>query len=464
MSDLRLSVNSNTNINTNSIDNGAPIDPNDKKNDLLLDNKIQEKQKELTTQELFENLKTDLDGKKPSKAPKIIERIIGGVLLGAAVVAAVAVTLASCGVATVVAGAVVGALGGVLATSITAGAAGLAGIGTLVHCGLSKSSAEAYAAGELSALMESVSKNAEKMPPEVGKIAKSIAYDRINELLQNLPNFRTDKQRKDAIQAAKDFINTKLNIMSKFVDTNQADMSVINNYCRDSQQEYVDKQVAQNKSNNDFCDQFFGDLHRESWTIGGVDFERSHEHEQDKVNAIKNLFPDPKTTFFLSWIVNQNSMFVTNSLLTSDKESFALLMNTDVNKIPNCISEVGDGSSKDDNELKKGFFIREINSDNGGLGHTQVDKIEEEQVIDGKKQKITKAVITKTKNWGVEDTFGLRGGQPYGCFFTHTTFVVDVTNPDDIKIVDAKVSISADAKPHSDVVEKNVIEDNLRLV
>lgn len=71
MSDLRLSVNSNTNINTNSIDNGAPIDPNDKKNDLLLDNKIQENQKELTTQELFENLKTDLDGKKLLKYLKL---------------------------------------------------------------------------------------------------------------------------------------------------------------------------------------------------------------------------------------------------------------------------------------------------------------------------------------------------------------------------------------------------------
>ena len=47
MSDLRLSVNSNTNIINNSIEMAPQIDATEKKNDLLLDNKIQESENKI---------------------------------------------------------------------------------------------------------------------------------------------------------------------------------------------------------------------------------------------------------------------------------------------------------------------------------------------------------------------------------------------------------------------------------
>ena len=460
MSDLMLANNTTSN-NLEVIDNQniSKNQLNNIKEEQLLDDKTEIKQKELTTQKLFEELKTDLEAKQPSKAPKIIERIIGGVLLGAAAVAAVAVSLASFGVATAVTGAVVGTLGGTLGTSIISGAAGLIGIGTLVHSGLSKPSAEAYAAGRLESLLTSSFKKTNKMPQEMGKFSKDFVIDVIkqvnNEVLKDIDNVDECKR---IISATKKFINNKLEVLSKFQDTYNVNLSAINSYAKNSTQEYIEQQIRQENKDNlqDFSKQFLFDIARQEMIIEGKEFDLNDA--EAKTSSLKKLFPNKKISYFLSWLFNQSSCGPLSVLLTTKKNVSALEFGIAPKDMPNCISTTVT-SVEDKEEQEKGIEIvprSDIETDNARL-------IFDIKKIDDNKNKTSKAIVTISKNYAITDYTKMidKNDRKFGNLFGHIRFEVDITNPDNIVISDAKVSVSASKEPNFDVNSKANIVNKL---
>jgi len=457
MSDLKL-VNNITSNNLEVIDNqniSKNQITNNIKEEQLLDDKTEIKQKELTTQKLFEELKTDLEAKQPSKARKIIERIIGGVLLGGAAVAAVAVSLASFGVATAVTGAVVGTLGGTLGTSIISGAAGLIGIGTLVHCGLSKPSAEEYAAGRLESLLTSSFKKTNKMPQEMGKFSKDFVIDVIkqvnNEVLKDIDNVDECKR---IISATKKFINNKLEVLSKFQDTNNVNMTAINSYAKNSTQQYIEQQIRQENKDNlkDFSEQFLLDVDRQEMIIEGKEFDLNDA--KAKTSSLKELFPNKKVSYFLSWLFNQSSCGPLSVLLMTKKNVSAVEFGIAPKDMPNCISTTVT-SVEDEEEQEQGIEIvpRGNVEENERL-------IYDVKKIDDNKNKTSKAIVTISTNYAIADFTKMidKNDRKFGNLFGHIRFEVDITNPDNIVISDAKVSVSASEEPNFDVNSKaNII-------
>jgi hypothetical protein len=137
MSDLALST-------SNSVSSTGAVSQNNVENKLI-DDKTNEIQEKLTSQDNLEKLSTK---KSSGKIGRIMTGIADGLLLAAGLVAAAVATVASFGLAVPGTIAAVATAVGVTGASITAGVTGAAGIGCLVGSIVSGRKAEVFVEGQ----------------------------------------------------------------------------------------------------------------------------------------------------------------------------------------------------------------------------------------------------------------------------------------------------------------------------
>ncbi len=155
--------------------------------------------------------------------------------------------------------------------------------------------------------------------PQVATFARDFITNTLNLLTESLKSETSKEVREALMKETMTSLNAKLDRILQFRTSDQLtpeEQENINTTLKDSFQKYVDEQMSNEFKTNPnvkICKQFKGDYNRQTTNLDGKIYTPKSYNGIEK--QLTDMFPNPKTSYFLSWCLSQTLFGTPTSIL-----------------------------------------------------------------------------------------------------------------------------------------------------
>lgn len=155
--------------------------------------------------------------------------------------------------------------------------------------------------------------------PQVATFARDFITNTLNLLTESLKSETSKEVREALMKETMTSLNAKLDRILQFRTSDQLtpeEQKNINTTLKDSFQKYVDEQMSNEFKTNPnvkICKQFKGDYNRQTTNLDGKIYTPKSYNGIEK--QLTDMFPNPKTSYFLSWCLSQTLFGTPTSIL-----------------------------------------------------------------------------------------------------------------------------------------------------